>query len=103
MGKADLLLVTSRHEAAPIVSLEAAVMGVPTVGTKVGFLADWTPEAAVAVEVGDSAALARETLALLADDARRIRIANEAQRRTMAMDSDHTAARIEEISRRLVG
>src|SRR5262249_27375330 len=35
---ADLLLVTSHHEAGPIVALEAAVAGVPPIGTPVGHL-----------------------------------------------------------------
>ena len=67
MTRADILLMTSRHEAGPLVVLEAAIAGVPTVGTKVGHVADWAPHAAVAVAVGDADALARETMALIAD------------------------------------
>ncbi len=88
---ADLLLVSSRHEADPVVVLEAAVAGVPTVGTAVGHIADWAPDAAVAVPVGDAALLARETAALLADDPRRLRIAAAAQARAVAEDADRTA------------
>ena len=66
---ADLQLVSSRHEAGPFVLLEAAVAGVPTVGTAVGQLADWAPEAALASPVGDAAALARNAVAVLADEA----------------------------------
>ena len=40
-ARAHLHVVSSRHEAAGIVVLEAAASGVPTVGTRVGFLADW--------------------------------------------------------------
>ncbi|HEX7120125.1 MAG TPA: glycosyltransferase family 4 protein [Longimicrobiales bacterium] len=94
---ADLVLVSSRHEADPIVLLEAAVAGVPTVGTAVGHLADWAPDAAVAVPIGDAAALARETAALLADEPRRMRIAAAAQARALAEDADWTARRINEI------
>src|SRR6185436_6101866 len=60
--RAHLNLVSSRHEAAGIVILEAAAAGVPTVGTDVGFVADWsreTVERAVAVPVGDDAAMAQ--------------------------------------------
>ncbi len=95
--RADLLLVSSRHEAGPLVVLEAAVAGVPTVGTAVGHVAEWAPHAAVAVPVGDAVALADATAALLADDARRLAIAHAAQRRAIAIDADHTAAAFESI------
>lgn len=97
MDRADILLMSSRHEAGPLVVLEAAVAGVPTVGTNVGHVADWTPHAAVAVAVGDSEALARETIALAADEPRRLSIAREAQRRAIAIDADFTAATFERI------
>lgn len=92
---ADALLLPSLHDAAPVVVLEAAVAGVPTVGSAVGWVADWAPDAAVATPVGDGEALARETAALLADDARRVAIAREAQRRALEFDADYTAAVLE--------
>ncbi|HEY4218296.1 MAG TPA: glycosyltransferase family 4 protein [Gemmatimonadaceae bacterium] len=97
MDGADLLLVSSRHEAGPLVVLEAAVAGVPTVGTAVGHIADWAPTAAVAVSVGDDEALANAVAALLADDDRRLAIAHEAQRRALAIDANYTASRFEAI------
>jgi glycosyltransferase involved in cell wall biosynthesis len=97
VDRADLLLVSSRHEAGPLVVLEAAIAGVPTIGTAVGHVAEWAPEAAVSVPVGDAAAFAHATAALLADDSRRLAIAREAQRRAVAIDADFTAARFEEI------
>ncbi|HEY6363020.1 MAG TPA: glycosyltransferase family 4 protein [Vicinamibacterales bacterium] len=97
MERADILLMTSRHEAGPLVVLEAAIAGVPTVGTNVGHVADWAPHAAVAVAVGDAEALARETVALVADEPRRLCIAREAQRRAIAIDADFTAATFERI------
>jgi glycosyltransferase involved in cell wall biosynthesis len=100
---ADVLLVTSRHEAGPLAVLEAAVAGVPTVGTAVGHVAEWAPAAAVAVPVGDAAALARETAALLADEPRRLATAREALRRATARDADWTAARFEHIYEELAG
>lgn len=90
--RADLLVMASRHEAGPLVALEAAVAGIPTAGTAVGHLADWAGEAAVAVPVGDAAALARAVSELLADEDRRLAIAAEAQRRALAEDADFTAA-----------
>jgi len=73
------------------------VAGVPTVGTAVGHLAEWAPRAAATVPVGDAAALARETAALLADDARRLAVAAEAQRLALGMDADRTAASYERL------
>lgn len=97
MNQADILLVSSRHEAGPLVVLEAAVAGVPTVGTAVGHIAEWAPDAAVVVPVGDAAALARETAALIADEPRRLAIAGEAQRRAIEIDADFTAMTFERI------
>lgn len=94
---ADLLLVTSRHDAGPVAVLECAVAGVPTVGTAVGHIAEWAPDAAVSVDVGDAAALARETAALLADESRRLALAMEAQRRALSIDADYTAAQFERV------
>ena len=91
---ADLLLLTSRHESGPLVVLEAAIAGVPTVGTAVGHLVDWAPDAAVTVPVGDSRALARETAAVLADEEHRLRLAEAAQMRTEVEDADWTAVQI---------
>jgi glycosyltransferase involved in cell wall biosynthesis len=94
---ADILWMSSRHEAGPVAVLEAAVAGVPTVGTAVGHIAEWAPEAAIAVPVGDAEALARETLSLLNDEPRRLSIAREAQRRAIAYDADWTAQRFESL------
>lgn len=101
--RADLLVVSSRHEAGPVVALEAAAAGVPTVGTRVGLVHDWAPAAAVAVPVSDSAALADGVRSLLEDDRRRIRTAEAAQARAMAEDADWSAAELLKIYRQLVG
>ena len=100
---AHLLLVSSLHEADPIVALEAAVAGVPTVGTAVGHLCDWAPDAAVTVAVGDYVALARETAALLDDEDRRLRLAAAAQQGATREDADWTAARVLAIYDELAG
>jgi glycosyltransferase involved in cell wall biosynthesis len=55
---ADLVVVSSRHEAQSAVVLEATLCGTPVVGTAVGLVADLAPERAVAVPIGDEAALA---------------------------------------------
>jgi glycosyltransferase involved in cell wall biosynthesis len=94
MAAADLLLITSRHECGPIVSLEAALCGVPTVGTAVGHLADWSPQAALTIPMADPAALADAVQALLADDARRLLLAAAAQQRALRDDADQAALRV---------
>jgi glycosyltransferase involved in cell wall biosynthesis len=99
---ADLMVVSSRHEAGPVAMLEAAAVGVPTVGTAVGHLRDWAPEGAVAVPVGDAAALAREIGRLLDDDSRRLAIARVAQQLALREDADWTCARFEELSAGLI-
>jgi glycosyltransferase involved in cell wall biosynthesis len=95
MEAADVLVMSSRHEAGPLVLLEAAVMGLPTVGTAVGHLAEWSPSAALAVPVGDWAALAESIRQVLADDELRLRLAVAAQRRAITEDADYTARAFE--------
>ena len=95
MASADLLVMSSMHEAGPLVMLEAAVLGIPTVGTAVGHIAEWAPSAAVAVPVGDCAALAAAIRAVLADEQWRLRLAGAAQQRAMIEDADHTARAFE--------
>jgi glycosyltransferase involved in cell wall biosynthesis len=101
LEQADLMLVTSRHEAGPIVLLEAAVAGVPTVGTEVGHLAEWAPHAARVVPVRDPQALARAVLDVLADEDGRLALARAAQARALAEDADFTARALEALYRRL--
>jgi|SRR5271168_1587579 len=90
---ADLLIHSSRFEAGPLVVLEAAVAGVPTVGTAVGHLAEWAPHAAVSVPVGDWLGLAAGIGQMIEDDDLRLRIAREALKRATQEDADYTAAR----------
>jgi glycosyltransferase involved in cell wall biosynthesis len=92
MASADLLVMSSLHEAGPLALLEAAVAGVPSVGTAVGHFVEWAPDAALAVPVGDADALANAISRLTDDDGLRMRIAAEAQRRALVEDADHTAA-----------
>ncbi len=91
MESADLLVMSSLHEAGPLVLLEAAVAGVPAVGTAVGHFAEWSPSAALAVPVKDWDALAKGIHQVLADEGLRLRLAREAQRRATLEDADHTA------------
>lgn len=100
---ADLLVVSSRHEAGPFVLLEAAVAGVPTVGTAVGHIVEWAPSAALAVPVANPERLADAIHTLLADEDSRLRIARAAQCRALSEDADCTARTFEAIYLRLAG
>lgn len=96
----DVLVLASRHEAGPVVSLEAAIAGVPTVGTAVGHLLEWAPSAALAAPVGDAPALAGAVRRVLDDEALRLRLASAAQRLAVAEDADFTARAFETLYRR---
>ncbi len=94
---ADLLVHSSRHEAGPLVALEAAACGVPTVGTAVGHIRDLAPVGALSVPVGDDAALAAGILALLGDESRRRAMGEAARAWARAHDADATASAFERI------
>ena len=101
MEAADLMLLSSRHETGPLAMLEAAVAGVPTVGTAVGHMQEWSPHAAVSVAVGDWARLAQAIAGILDDEERRLSIAREALQRAVREDADFTADRVQALYLRL--
>jgi len=92
VDRADLMVFSSLSEGAPIAMLEAAIAGVPTVGTAVGHVAEYASEAAVAVPSRDAGALAAAILGLAGDEETRLRLAHAAQARALAEDADFTAA-----------
>jgi glycosyltransferase involved in cell wall biosynthesis len=97
--RAHLHVVSSRHEAAGVVTLEAACAGVATIGTRVGYIADWDGERALAVPIGDAEALANGILALLADPDRRARLAAAARAWALEHSAEWTATAFEAIYR----
>jgi glycosyltransferase involved in cell wall biosynthesis len=99
IDRADLMVVSSRHEGVPIAVLEAAVAGVPTVGTAVGQIADWAPDAAIAVPIGDPAALAEAIGRLADDDDERLRLAANAQAFAVTHDADAFATHMRTLYR----
>jgi glycosyltransferase involved in cell wall biosynthesis len=99
---AHIAVISSRHETGPVVVLEAALAGVPTVGTAVGHLAEWSPHAALAVPCRDPAALAGAIATLLDDEDRRLRLAGAALRNAAREDAGQTARAFNEIYHRLV-
>lgn len=103
LARAHLHVITSRHEAGPLAVLEAAVLGVPCVGTAVGHLGEWAPQAARVVEPGDALGLAALLAGIAADEAARLRLAHEAQRRALAEDADHCHDQFERLYAELLG
>lgn len=90
--QADLLVMSSRHETGPVAAIEAGMVGVPTVGTEVGLIADWAPDAAVAVPVENSEALATAIERLARHEDSRMRLAHGAQEAAAQQDADVTTA-----------
>jgi glycosyltransferase involved in cell wall biosynthesis len=99
---ADLMVLSSRHETGPLAVLEAAVAGVPTVGTSVGHVAEWAPSAALSAPIGDWARLAAAVRRLLDDEDLRMSLAREAQQRATREDAEHTAAQFRGLYARLL-
>jgi glycosyltransferase involved in cell wall biosynthesis len=95
--RAHLYVQTSWHEGAGVSVLEAASAHVPVVGTRVGYVADWAPQAAVAVDRPSPDALAAAFEALLVDPEQRRQLAAHASRRVQREDVRAAAARFEAI------
>jgi len=99
---ADLFVLTSRHEAGPVAVLEAAACAVPTVGSRVGHLADWDGREGVGVPVADPDALAEAIMALLHNPTRRLAMGRVAHQWATYYSADFTAHRFEEIFATLI-
>lgn len=91
---ADALVVSSRFEADPIAALEAAIAGIAVIGTAVGHLVEWAPEAALVCEPSDPQALATCIAAVAGDEPRRLQLARAAQAIAVEHDADRAAERV---------
>jgi glycosyltransferase involved in cell wall biosynthesis len=101
---AGLHVLTSHHDAGPIAVLEAALCGVPTVGTSVGHVADLAtmdPAGARVVEGRDPAALAAAIVHLVHHDDERDALAQTAMRWATQHDAAFTATAFDQLYRRL--
>ena len=98
LRRADIAIQGSHHESQGVAVLEAAMAGVPTVGTAVGLVAELAaldPPAAVAVPVADPVALADAIVELVSDDVGRGHLGGAAREWALAHDADWTAASFE--------
>ena len=100
-ARADLLVVSSLHEAGPVALVEAAACGVPTVGTAVGHVAEGNGVRSLAVPVKDPEALAEAIVTLATDAGMRYRMGEAALAWARENDADRTAARFEDVYRQV--
>jgi len=98
-------VLTSRHDAGPVAVLEAAACGVPTVGVRVGHVADFTvpgvAPAAVPIDEHTPIAAARAIAGAMTRDDRPA-IAERAEHWARTHDADATARAFDVLYRRLV-
>ncbi len=88
---AHVAVMSSRHEAGPIALLEAAAVGVPTVGTAVGHIKEWHPNATIAVPCQEPILLANAVEKTLIDEDFRKTLADAAFTRVAKMSATQTA------------
>jgi glycosyltransferase involved in cell wall biosynthesis len=100
---ADLYVQSSLHEAAGVSVLEAAVTGVPAVGTLAGYVADWSPSKALALGDAIPESLADAILTLHADPDRRRSMAALARTFAIAHDATWSAGQFDRLYRSLRG
>jgi glycosyltransferase involved in cell wall biosynthesis len=98
---ADLYVQSSLHEAAGVSVLEAAVTGVPAVGTLAGYVADWSPSKALALGDAIPESLADAIVTLHADPDRRRSMAALARTFAIAHDATWSAGQFDRLYRSL--
>ena len=99
LANADLYVQSSLHEAAGVSVLEAAAHGVPVLGTRVGYLADWSPDRALAIDTPDAATLAAAIDALHHDRGAVAARSARARAWSLQHDAHHAAQRLDDLYR----
>jgi glycosyltransferase involved in cell wall biosynthesis len=100
---ADLYVQSSLHEAAGVSVLEAAAAGLAIVGTRVGHVADWAADRALAIDTIDAPSLARAILALYANPSRARAMAAKAQAWALEHHASWVANRFADLYREVAG
>ena len=95
--RSHLAVMTSHHEAAGVATLEAAACGVATIGTNVGYVADWADHGSIAVTSRHASDIASAIARVLEDRHLRDRLAAAAHAFAVANNADWTAARMERL------
>jgi glycosyltransferase involved in cell wall biosynthesis len=90
---ADVYVQSSLHEAAGVSVLEASVAGLPVVGTRAGYVADWSADRAIAVDDFKAGSLAKGVLKLRDDPDRTRQMAARAQDWAITNDASSVADR----------
>ncbi|MFN0026673.1 MAG: glycosyltransferase family 4 protein [Acidimicrobiales bacterium] len=104
LQRADLHVMSARHDAGPVAALEAAACGLATVGTDVGHLADWAradPPAALTVPPRRADLLGPAIGEVLSDGARRSALAAAARAFAKRHDRHATVDAFDELFTRL--
>ena len=96
-ANADLYVQSSRHEAAGVSVLEAAAHGLPVIGTRAGYVADWSPDRALAISAPDAAAIAAAIAALHNDRSEATAMAARAREWVLAHDARWVAQQFDEL------
>lgn len=96
---ADFYIQSSLHEAAGVSVLEAAAAGVPVIGTRQGYVADWAPDGAMAIDSPSAGAMADAIVALHRDPTRAGAVAATARAWALERDASWVAARFENLYR----
>ncbi len=103
LADADIYVQTSLHEAAGVSVLEAAAAGLPVIGTRFGYVADWARDRARAIDRMDAALLAQAIATLHADADEARAMAARAQAWALERDVSWVADRFDALYRELAG